>query len=165
MVLVAGPGDPFSQLRCEARQGGEDRRRYVIDVDEAAVVELPWEIRSADPQLAGESGITIKDASCFGPSPPTFEGCPDGRVHTHRTRTCSAIGQRPRMSTGLGAAPVARLNEPPPNRERQRQAATDQQDDQYSARCAAAGFVRCAAERQGDHGHEQRHHSAHGEST
>ncbi|WP_241266788.1 hypothetical protein [Streptomyces scabichelini] len=74
VVLVAGPGDPFSQLRCEAGQGGKNRDRYVIDVDEAAVIELPWEIRSTDPQLACEGGITIEDASRFGPPLPTFVG-------------------------------------------------------------------------------------------
>lgn len=98
VVLVADPNNPVSQFRRTAGEGSENRGRHVIDVDEASVIELPSEIRSADPQLPCKGGITFHDLSCLSSSLPTFEGFTDRWVHTTRAWYCPAR-RRPRRGS------------------------------------------------------------------
>ncbi|MER8226337.1 hypothetical protein ABTZ58_38740 [Streptomyces sp. NPDC094143] len=155
MVLVADPYYPVSQFRRKAWQCGENRGRYVIDVDETSIVELPWKIGSANPQFPCKGGIVFQDPSCFGPSLPTSQRFTDRRVHTVSAWYCPARGWPHRISLGPGGVSVTWFNKLSPNAERRCKTAANQHDDQYTTR-GAVRIIRRADQDEGEDGYNQR---------
>src|SRR5262249_22243249 len=51
--------DALSDLRSDAGEGRQDVRRDVVDVDEPAVVVLPWQVPAAYAQLTGYDEVLL----------------------------------------------------------------------------------------------------------